>query len=189
MILRALTVLVEVEEKRRFGAPRKNRRLNAEAPDDLVDNATNDLVEHTTSPRLPVAQVQHSEPAHAAPEGNGPKAHSRYIPTSVRREIYERDGHRCTFQSSDGKRCSETRFLEFDHVITPWACGGASTADNLTLRCGAHNRWAANQLFGHDHVESKIRESEQVAGELCIQQYEHQQSGAHAVAHTKGDVR
>jgi len=170
-------VLVEVEEKRRFGAPRKNRRLNAKAPDDLVDDAT--------SPLASMMQNQPTELAPSAPEGNGPKAHSRYIPASVRREVYERDGHRCTFQSPDGKRCSETRFLEFDHVITPWACGGSPTADNLTLRCGAHNRWAANQLFGHDHVKSKIRESEQVAGELCIQLYEHQQSGAH----TKDDAR
>jgi hypothetical protein len=44
-------------------------------------------------------------------------------------------------------RCSETGFLEFHHVV-PFASGGSTTADNLELRCAAHNRYEAEQYFG-----------------------------------------
>ena len=30
----------------------------------------------------------------------------------------------------------------------PYAAGGATTADNLELRCAAHNRYEADQYFG-----------------------------------------
>jgi hypothetical protein len=35
---------------------------------------------------------------------------------SVKREVYLRDGGRCTRVSKDGRRCGSRRFLQFDHV-------------------------------------------------------------------------
>jgi hypothetical protein len=155
VIFRALTLLVEAEEKRRFGAPRKKGQPETET--------LNDGAEDTTCFQASAEQDPSSKPASAVLEGSDSKAHSRYIPAAVRREVFERDGHRCTYRSPEGTRCTETRYLEFDHVITPWAQGGAPTAENLTLRCGMHNRWAARQLFGNKFVESKIHAKEQVA--------------------------
>ena len=67
---------------------------------------------------------------------------------AVRREVLERDGGQCTFVGTHG-RCPETTFLEFHHV-NPFAAGGPRTADNIQLRCAAHNRYEAKQAFPPD---------------------------------------
>ena len=71
---------------------------------------------------------------------------SRYIPAFVRRAVWKRDGGRCAFMGSRG-RCCATAFLEFHH-LTPFALGGASTVDNIELRCRAHNQREAELFFG-----------------------------------------
>ena len=71
---------------------------------------------------------------------------SRHVPAAVRRAVWTRDGGRCRFEGPSG-RCSETGLLEFHHVV-PHADGGATTAENLELRCAAHNRYEAEQWFG-----------------------------------------
>jgi hypothetical protein len=62
---------------------------------------------------------------------------SRVIPAAVRREVWSRDGGRCAFEGSRG-RCREYGTLEYHHVV-PYAMGGQATADNIELRCRAHN--------------------------------------------------
>ena len=71
---------------------------------------------------------------------------SRHVPADVRRAVWARDGGRCRFQGPAG-RCTETGLLEFHHVV-PYAQGGPTTADNLELRCAAHNRYEAERCFG-----------------------------------------
>jgi HNH endonuclease len=71
---------------------------------------------------------------------------SRHVPAAVRREVWARDGGRCTFVGTDG-RCSAREFLELHHVV-PYADGGATEATNLTLRCRAHNQHDAAVRFG-----------------------------------------
>lgn len=73
-------------------------------------------------------------------------ARSRHIPASVRRQVWTRDGGRCAFVGVAG-RCDERGFLEFHHRV-PYADGGASSVENLELRCGAHNRDEAELWFG-----------------------------------------
>ena len=70
---------------------------------------------------------------------------SRHIPAAVRRDVWKRDGARCAFVGTNG-RCAETGFLEFHHVV-PFAEGGPSTADNIQLRCAAHNAYEATAYF------------------------------------------
>jgi len=82
----------------------------------------------------------------------------RYIPAASRRQVYERDGGRCTFTSEAGKRCPATRLLEFDHV-DEFARGGAATVDNLRIRCRAHNQYAAECTFGKGFMDHKRREA------------------------------
>lgn len=74
-------------------------------------------------------------------------ANPRYIPFAVRREVWRRDGGRCTFVGESGQRCEMRRFLEYDHV-TPVAHGGLATVDNLRLRCRTHNQFDAEQVLG-----------------------------------------
>jgi hypothetical protein len=44
-------------------------------------------------------------------------------------------------------RCAERGFLEF-HQVVPFADGGATEAENLQLRCRAHNAFEAEAWFG-----------------------------------------
>jgi hypothetical protein len=77
----------------------------------------------------------------------------RYVPAAVKREVWTRDGGRCAFIGTHG-RCSERGFLEYHHVV-PHADGGATTPDNLELRCRAHNACEAMRWFGvseHDFL-------------------------------------
>jgi 5-methylcytosine-specific restriction endonuclease McrA len=76
----------------------------------------------------------------------------RYVPAAVRREVWKRDGGRCTFVGPDGHRCESRWQLQFDHV-TPVALGGTSTAADLRLRCRPHNLLEAERVFGRTHME------------------------------------
>ncbi len=71
---------------------------------------------------------------------------SRYIPAAVKRLVWARDAGRCTFVGTHG-RCTERGFLEFHHLV-PFAAGGETSADNLALRCRAHNQFEAERIFG-----------------------------------------
>jgi 5-methylcytosine-specific restriction endonuclease McrA len=81
----------------------------------------------------------------------------RHVPAQVRRAVWQRDGGQCTFVSDSGHRCEARTRLEFDHV-DPVARGGETTADNMRLRCRAHNQYAAERQFGEAFMRGK-RES------------------------------
>lgn len=57
---------------------------------------------------------------------------TRKIPNTIKKEVYERDGGRCT-------KCQSTFKLEYDH-INPFAMGGESTLANLRLLCFSCNQ-------------------------------------------------
>lgn len=71
---------------------------------------------------------------------------SRHVPAAVRREVWKRDAGQCAFVGNAG-RCRERGFIQFHHVV-PFADGGAATADNIELRCRAHNVYEAEEHFG-----------------------------------------
>ena len=84
--------------------------------------------------------------------GVPPSADRPTIPAEVRRQVWERDGGRCSFVARDGTRCESRWRLELDHV-QPWALGGSSNVDDLRLRCRAHNVFHAEEVFGREHME------------------------------------
>lgn len=106
---RALTLLLEDLERRRFAA--------------------------TTSPRPTCASG----------------GRSRHIPAAIKRQVWQRDEGQCAFVGKSG-RCTERAFLEYHHV-DPYALGGAASADNIQLRCRAHNQYEASQFFWWDAPE------------------------------------
>jgi hypothetical protein len=71
---------------------------------------------------------------------------SRNIPAEVRRAVAARDGDRCAFVATNGRRCDERRFLEFHHVV-PYGAGGKATVENIQLRCRAHNGYEAERFY------------------------------------------
>ncbi len=77
---------------------------------------------------------------------------TRSIPRKVRDEIFLRDGGRCTFEGTDGRRCNSSWNLQIDHIV-PFARGGDNSPGNLRLLCGKHNRLEAERVFGSQHME------------------------------------
>jgi hypothetical protein len=80
---------------------------------------------------------------------------TREIPRAVRREVFARDGEQCTFVDGEGRRCPSRAFLELDHVASR-ALGGGHDATNLRVRCRAHNRLHAEEVFGKAHVARRV---------------------------------
>jgi 5-methylcytosine-specific restriction endonuclease McrA len=70
----------------------------------------------------------------------------RHVAASTKRVVWERDKGQCAFVGAAG-RCTERGFLEYHHII-PYAEGGATTAQNLELRCRAHNAYESERWFG-----------------------------------------
>jgi hypothetical protein len=86
--------------------------------------------------------------------GFSARARARHIPAAVKREVWRRDEGRCAF-SAAGRRCTETAFLEFHHVV-PYAEGGAATVANIELRCRAHNQYEATLSGCGDGVVREV---------------------------------
>ena len=83
----------------------------------------------------------------------------RYIPSSVRRAVVERDGWQCTWLSPAGRRCESKWRLQFDHILE-FARGGEPTADNVRLLCAGHNQYAAECTYGREFMERKRGEEQ-----------------------------
>ena len=67
---------------------------------------------------------------------------------AMRRDVAERDQYRCCYVSDDGRRCSSTAWLEYDHNLE-WALNGPTWANNLQLLCRAHHRAKHNPQMPH----------------------------------------
>ncbi len=109
------------------------------ALDGLLANLRRQKLAATQQPREDRQQTSRAEPK-SIPT-------SRHIPAAVRRAVWARDGGRCAFVSSGGRRCGAEAFLEFHHIV-PYASGGPASVDNIQLRCRAHNGYEAECHFG-----------------------------------------
>jgi len=106
--------------------------------------------EEASEDRAAVRQA--AVPGGGAARPEGWTAVKRRIPARVRDEVYLRDGGRCTFRGSDGRRCNSTWDLQIDHIV-PFALGGDDSPANLRLLCGKHNRLEAERVFGSRRME------------------------------------
>ena len=105
--------------------------------EEVIGEALRRLVEQES----PGKQRRPRKPAAPAPE-------SRRIAKWVRDEVWRRDGGRCAYTGTDGARCGETGWLEFDHRV-PWALGGRSDDPaNIRLLCRVHNAAESKRLLG-----------------------------------------
>jgi len=73
---------------------------------------------------------------HRPSQGVAPESHK--VSAEVKRVVYVRDLGCCAFVGKGGRRCNERASLEFHHV-RPFVEGGPPTAENIALRCQAHN--------------------------------------------------
>ncbi len=64
---------------------------------------------------------------------------TRVIPSSVKREVWQRDGGKCV-------ECGATDELHFDHVL-PFSKGGTSMkVENIQILCARHNLMKSNKI-------------------------------------------
>jgi hypothetical protein len=135
----------------RFTARVETRKLLRTAQDliaDSVADADLDGVFHRALELLVADLERRKCAATVRPRpSRGQADDSRHIPADVKRIVWSRDGGRCAFVSRSGRRCEARRHLHFHHVV-PYAAGGEPTADNIQMRCRAHNNYEARVFYG-----------------------------------------
>jgi 5-methylcytosine-specific restriction endonuclease McrA len=140
--IQAMRLLVAALEKKKFAVtdrPQKSLK-------DAASEADHKLIDESAAEQPPAA-LRPSRDDASSPR----RRVSRHVPAAERREVFRRDGGRCSYVDSRGERCCEARYLELHH-LKPFARGGANVASNLTLRCGAHNALAAEEDFGRERI-------------------------------------
>ncbi len=80
------------------------------------------------------------------------------ISAELRRQVWERDGGRCAWLGTDGKRCNSRWQVEVDHV-DPVGRGGTATLGTLRLLCKSHNLLYAELIYGPE-VMARYRRGE-----------------------------
>jgi len=108
----------------------------------LLERVEKEKLSAATKPRAPRA----IRPGADSPVSSG-RLTSRHTPSQVKRSAWRSDGGQCAFVSKDGRRCTERAFLEFHH-IQPYALGGPTSTENISLRCRRHNQYEAELVFG-----------------------------------------
>jgi hypothetical protein len=88
---------------------------------------------------------------------NNPQPRSRSIPAALRRVVWRRDCGRCRYMDGRGRRCHATSNVDFHHK-DPFAKGGRHDADNVELRCAAHNQYQADLDFGRGFMDARRTE-------------------------------
>ncbi len=64
-----------------------------------------------------------------------PRTSGRAIPAAVKRQVWQRDGGRCSYVDREtGRRCNSRYMIEIDHIL-PHALGGGADPENLRLLC------------------------------------------------------
>ena len=170
------TIQASTHEKLQHAIVLLSHRLPSGDLPAVLDAALDALIEKLEKQRLAAT----SKPRHARPPRN-----PRTIPASVRREVWARDGGRCTFTADTGKRCGSRHMLEFDHA-TPVALGGKSDAANIRLRCRAHNQHEADEALGAGlmHRKREASRSEQANRDVlaCLQSLGYRKTEAREAA-------
>jgi len=143
----ALSFTLTAEDHAAF--ERARAKLSRTKPQAMsMEDALNALVHFYLDHDGPKPRRKNAEPAK-------PQNPTRHIPRATRDQVFDRDGHRCTYVAPDGTRCTATHDLQVDHV-RPFALGGTHEPDNLRVLCGAHNRRRAEQTFGSRPIANAV---------------------------------
>jgi hypothetical protein len=130
----------------------------------IPDGSLSDVIERALDALIPALERRKfaatSKPRKRASKNS---QNPRHIPAAIKREVWARDGARCTYVSASGHRCEATGDLEFDH-IKPVSKAGESKAENLRLLCRAHNAFMAGESLGHGFMHEARERSRSAPG-------------------------
>ncbi len=132
----------------------------------IVEEALDVLIAKVKKKRFGIGAKPRSAPARTADAASEAKStstkkkrrSSRHVSYGIRRVLAERDELRCTHVGPDGRRCSETAFLELDHT-KGFARTRQHSVEDMRLLCKVHNALAAEQLYGRDFMKRKLEEA------------------------------
>ncbi len=141
------TVGAATHEKLRRAQDLLRREIPDGDPGAIFDRALTLLLEDVARKKLAAAV----EPR----QGQGAGSRSRHIPARVKRAVWLRDGGRCAFVATHGRRCTGRVLLEFHHR-EPYGIGGEATVANISLRCKAHNLYESELAFGPRMSVSRV---------------------------------
>lgn len=129
----------------------KNELSNKLGQDLSLEAVFTELIRARKANKAANVRKRSSSSSRAASTPLAPRAASRRIPASIKREVKSRDNSQCSYVAPDGTRCTAKRYLHYDH-IKPVALGGKSVVDNLRMLCSVHNKLLAEEVFGRDKV-------------------------------------
>jgi hypothetical protein len=155
------TANAELHRKLRMAQDLLRHQVPDGDPARIFDRALSALLEDVARKNL--AATGRPRPSRGSSPG------SRHIPAEVKRTVWLRDGGRCGFVATNGRRCREGGLLEFHHV-KPYAEGGPATVGNIELRCRPHNGYEADLHFGPRRREGEMPElvPERVPGQRHV---------------------
>jgi len=135
------TARAETREKLRQAQDLLRHAIPSGDPAEIIDRALSALLDQLTKKK----QAATERPVVV---GRTTRGGSRHVPAAVKREVWRRDGGRCAFVATSGRRCAERGFLELHHV-RPYGVGGEATPENIQLRCRTHNAYEADLFYVH----------------------------------------
>ena len=80
---------------------------------------------------------------------------SRHVASATRGRVLARAGYQCEYRSRDGTRCTSRTGLQIEHS-RPFAIHHDHDERYLRAYCAAHNRLAAERVYGSAFIKSKI---------------------------------
>jgi len=142
-----ITVDQETHDKLRMLQDLLGHQIPGADPAIIVSRAIDRLLDDTIKRKAAVTNRPRSGNQHNS-------SRTRAIPAAIRREVWQRDGGRCTFVDGQGRCCQATRCVEYHHD-KPYGKGGEHEVDNIALRCQAHNQYQADLDFGKEFMRDK----------------------------------
>ena len=112
--------------------------------------------------RLEASRLTRKEAPRKSPEAEQTQTTSRHIPAAVQRAVRERDGDRCRYLDTQGRRCKERHSLQFHHRH-PFGLGGEHSVKNIRLMCRAHNAYLAECDYGRNAMAAHRRPRSRVS--------------------------
>jgi 5-methylcytosine-specific restriction endonuclease McrA len=156
-----VTLSAEAHTRLRRAQKLMGHRVPDGDPAVIIEEALSLLVEHLERARFARVRQPRTGPtgtsASPSTSASASAGGSRHIPAAMRRQVWARDEGRCAFVGALG-RCTETGRLEFHHIV-PFARGGPTNAENLALRCRAHNVYESDLAFGTGREPMRSRMS------------------------------
>jgi 5-methylcytosine-specific restriction endonuclease McrA len=154
IISRAIDSLLMETLKRKTGTTDRPRPArDSFATIDRPKPATTDRPHSACDAPATIDRPRVAPPADRA-SSKAPQPRTRSIPAALRRRVWQRDCGRCRYTDGRGRRCNATSNVEFHHK-NPYAKGGRHEADNVELRCAAHNQYQADLDFGRAFMDAR----------------------------------